>query len=168
MHEIRGNYRVMDSCDLLECGMFDKNSYLHIMNECLSVYRRVDIRGRLNILQETKIWPKKLTECIISVSENIGDEYEEEIKTSLIGSTSISIEDCMKANKYIKEDMQCVDKTMKDGEMIETSFTPPWNVLLSDVSQYGCEGMPVKRSIPSYKNEDDDMRLLWVMMTIPS
>ena len=166
MHEIRGNFTGLDSCDLLEYGTWMKKSMISFKNEALQVYGRADMRSRLMKLAEQEEWPQDHCDAICQYSDEIEEKYGESINKALNGVTYIPIRDCIKINASLADQTQSVDESEVDGERIETMYTAPWPCVHSDIHHYGMQWLPYETKLPSFKDIQDDQRILWILMSM--
>ena len=167
MHEIRGSYRGLDTCDVQGYGKFGKKSYLNESNECLALYGREDTKCLLNQNGEDGKWPMDLVKYLMSQSNVIGEKYKEEMEESLMGSTYVSLRQCLNINKMMKYQWQTRDiNENESGEIEETIFSPSWPCALSEVKKYKDQSNIGMMYIPTYKNFKEDGRLLWSIISL--
>ena len=166
MHEIRGNFAGLDSCNLVEYGTWMNKSMISFKNQALQVYGRPDIRSRLMKLGEQRQWPHDVCEAICNYSDELEDEYGDMIDKALDAATYIPAKECIEINASLNDQTQSVDETEENGEMVETMYTAPWPCVHSDINYYGGQGMSYAKKLPTLFKEDDDKRVLWILMSL--
>ena len=173
MHEQKGSFQGVDTCDITNFGDFSKTSILLDENESRSIMNRPDINVLLTNLQKQNV----ITEFSVNgfrERAKIGCPSEDVIRSHVDGSTYISAENAMKIQQNISED-QCIriklDDTLDDDEYDEnvsvnepTIITckrnwPPFIVFsqLVDSEGYGCN-FPL---VPYFNKKSIGCQIIW-------
>ena len=102
MHEQRGSFQGIDTCNVTKYGNFNHNSYLLHESELLYIANRPDIISLLNDLADIKKISKLYKDSLIekAMKNNL---HKTELISYLNGSTYISLNDSMKLQKIISD-----------------------------------------------------------------
>ena len=102
MHEQRGSFQGIDTCNVTSIGNFAHNSHLLRRSELLSIANRPDIVSLLSDLRKQKKISKVFEESLIQLAKT-KQLSREKLASYLNGSTFVSLDDAMKMQELLTD-----------------------------------------------------------------
>ena len=183
MHEQRGSFQGVDTCDVTNIGDFSFTSFFLDQSESLSIANKIDINALLTRLGEKQLLPLKSVESMRKRALEASPSPEV-IAKYIHGATYISLDDSIDLQKQLTID-EMVDITINPssreeindnsdnefGQQNNTNFRirakPNWVTKIVfaqklDEEKYGA----VMTVIPAYRSKGLDTRLLWIISAV--
>ena len=172
MHEQRGSFQGIDTCDVRTYGDFSFLSRLLDESESRTIALRPDINSLLNkLLQEHKL-SEEAVRCMRERSKmhvpNVKD-YD----AILHGCTYVPLEDALLMQTYLcrKQDIEVLDNADNPENTIVKTSKRNWPRIIYPLQKYDKDGYGTKfAQVPQMRSRathhSEDLRLFWCMTCI--
>ena len=182
MHEQRGSFQGIDTCDVTNFGDFSFNSVFLDESESVSIANRPDVNSLLNRLEQSNFLCKRTVESMRKRALE-SSPSPEVIEKCIHGATYVTLDDCIELQKKLTVD-ETIDirindipeetiDSLSDDNLVQHGNTdnirvrPNWvtKIIFAqkvDKERYGA----IMNVIPIYQNSGLDTRLIWITSAI--
>jgi len=160
---MRGVYGGIDTCNVTQFGNFNFCSYLTEKNESLSITRRPDIRGLVNMLVAEKVLNTNLAKGLLSTADRLFGNFD--FSKHMKGATYMTMEDSVALQKNLCSD-EFVTLTESSTSEVEgaKSFVLLWPKSLVWVHPAGCCYGARFNDLPLLRSLEGSTQLAWFLL----